>query len=87
MNGDILYRVKSSAVGGGRKERQRSALLGVQLARVLRDQRRTEWEASRRELVEAMSAARDEGITVQRIADELGVSRQNVYQLVEGIEK
>jgi exonuclease VII small subunit len=42
-------------------------------------------ESARAELRAAMAEAQEEGVTLQAMADTLGVSRQRVYRILRGL--
>lgn len=71
--------VSASADAG---ERRRSALLGVHYAQVISDQSLEHHRAIRRNLREAIVAARDEGAPVHAIAEQMNVSRNAVYGMM-----
>lgn len=82
MNGDELYRLKVSPARADAAERKRSALAGVKLACILRDDAGKRFARERERLAEAVVAARDAGCTVAEIADAWGVTRAAVYQFI-----
>jgi len=64
------------------RERRRSALLGVYYAQAVSDQSLARHRAVRRNLREAIVAARDEGAPVREIAEQMRVSRNAVYGMM-----
>lgn len=64
------------------RERRRSALLGVYYAQAVSDRSAARHRAVRRNLREAIIAARDEGASVREIAEQMGVSRNAVYSMM-----
>lgn len=83
----IAFPVTHSPADAGSRERKQSALVGVDYAARGRDEA---WARFLREgfrLEDAVVSARDEGATVQEIAEQMGVSRQAVYSLMARIRR
>jgi Mor family transcriptional regulator len=64
------------------RERRRSALLGVNYAQGMSDNSLDHHKSIRRNLREAIVAARDEGAAVREIAEQMNVSRNAVYGMM-----
>jgi len=64
------------------RERRRSALLGVHYAQAVSDASLNRHLAVRRNLRDAIVAARDQGAPVREIAAQMGVSRNAVYSMM-----
>jgi hypothetical protein len=77
-----LYRVPSARVDADVRERRRSALLGVDAAARAHREAEERFVRARAARAEAIVAARDEGCTVEEIAQQSGQSRQSIYLLM-----
>lgn len=64
-------------------ERKRSALAGVQLCKQAAEEAEARHLEARLRLRDALAAARDQGIPVRVLANELGISRNAIYKAMD----
>lgn len=68
-------------------ERKRSALAGVQLCKRAAEEAEAKHLASRLRLRDALAAARDQGVPVRVLANELGISRNAIYKAMDRLAR
>ena len=79
--------VPMASVNADPAERKRSALVGVAYAKAIHETALAAHGRARANLSEAIIAARDEGVSVARIASAAGTSRNAVYLLMSRVKR
>lgn len=79
--------VPMASVNADPAERKRSALVGVTYAKAIHEAALASHARARANLSEAIIAARDEGVSVARIASAAGISRNAVYLLMSRVKR
>ena len=68
-------------------ERKRSALAGVQLCKRAAEEAEAAHLVARLRLRDALAAARDQGVPVRVLANELGISRNAIYKAMDRLAR